>query len=86
MGSIRNAASKILIIDESEITVDDGCWAPQNWANDKQNVLSNRHDRLSENRMDPNFGRGNVIYVDNHYEFCERKRSFDPKYYDPATK
>jgi|DewCreStandDraft_4_1066084.scaffolds.fasta_scaffold03742_10 prepilin-type N-terminal cleavage/methylation domain-containing protein/prepilin-type processing-associated H-X9-DG protein len=81
---IRNPAQKILMIDETHETVDDGAWAPQHFASDQKNVLANRHDRRQEQSTNPNAGRGNVIFADGHYEFIERKLSFDPMYYDPA--
>src|SRR5260370_5394739 len=46
---IIRGAEKILIIDESSTTVDDGCWAPQNYNPSSHfNVLSVRHDKSRE--------------------------------------
>ncbi len=84
LSEIHNSARKILLIDESSATVDDGCWAVLHYWSDGQNLLSNRHDRYSEQKTDPNAGRGNVAFCDGHCESIPRKSSFDPAYYDPT--
>ncbi len=84
LSQIYHPSQKILIIDESSETIDDACWAPQNYALDGHNLLSNRHDRSQENSSDPNAGRGNVAFVDGHCEFISRKDSISPKYWDPS--
>ena len=80
---VKRPSEKILAIDESSATVDDGCWAPQNYAVDGQNLLSNRHDKQAEKKTDKNAGRGTVLFADGHGDFIERKNSFDPMWYDP---
>ncbi len=80
---IRRPGSKIFIVDENALTIDDGCWWPDNFGNG-QNVLSNRHDKKTEDPNDVHgSGRGNADFADGHYEFIERFRSFDPQFYDP---
>jgi len=86
LASIRRSSEIILIIDESSLTSDDGCWAPQNYAVDGQNLLSNRHDKNAEVKLDKNAGRGNVLFCDGHADYIERKDSLDARYYDPDTK
>lgn len=81
---INRPAQKIFIIDESSETVDDGCWAPQNYKSDGKNLLSNRHDRRTETSKDANAGYGNVVYADGHYEFIARKLTLNPLSYDIA--
>lgn len=88
VNKIKDPASKILLIDESWETIDDGAWAPQHYNNSPglggANLLSNRHDRRgSEKVTDRNAGRGNAIYSDFHYEFTERKRSLEEKHFLP---
>jgi prepilin-type N-terminal cleavage/methylation domain-containing protein/prepilin-type processing-associated H-X9-DG protein len=81
--------TKILVVDETAETIDDACWAPGHFDGDRHNIISNRHDLLSERKgtslgtIDKNYGRGNVIFADGHYEFIERKLSFDVAYCDP---
>jgi prepilin-type N-terminal cleavage/methylation domain-containing protein/prepilin-type processing-associated H-X9-DG protein len=79
---VKKPGEKILFIDESGETVDDGCWAPQNYASDGRNLLSNRHDRQKETSTDPNAGRGNVTYADGHAEYIQRGWSVQRKNWD----
>ena len=80
---IVRAAEKILLIDESSTTIDDGCWAPQNYSLSSQfNILSIRHDKGAENKANINAGRGNVLFADMHADFVQRKLAEDPKYWD----
>ncbi len=82
ISQIYSASDKILLIDESIDTVDDGCWAWQWLDGGGRNVISNRHDKNAERVSDPNAGRGNVAFVDGHAAFIARSASFDPHYYD----
>jgi prepilin-type N-terminal cleavage/methylation domain-containing protein/prepilin-type processing-associated H-X9-DG protein len=77
------SSQKILIIDESAETLDDGCWAWQWNGGQGLNVLSNRHDRKKETATDYNAGYGNAAFCDGHAERIPRIRSYDPAYYDP---
>lgn len=81
--AIKQPANKILLIDESSNTIDDGAWAPQNYATDGKNLLSNRHDKRREQSTDKNFGRGNVLFSDFHYDFIERRLTLEPRFYLP---
>lgn len=86
IGQVRNPAEKILLVDESSTTIDDGCWAWQPSMGGGANVMSNRHDRKSERSTDPRFGRGNVAFVDGHVSYILRNETFDPRYYDPLRR
>jgi prepilin-type processing-associated H-X9-DG protein/prepilin-type N-terminal cleavage/methylation domain-containing protein len=81
---VRNSSNKILLIDESSDTIDDGCWAWQSEWGLGNNVLSNRHDRRQEQSADFRGGRGNVAYVDGHAAFIPRYETFDARAYDPT--
>ena len=84
---IVNASMKLLIIDESSTTSDDGCWAWMSQLGLGQNLISNRHMKRSEMhdlRTDPNAGKGNACFVDGHAEYIERKLSYDERYYNPT--
>lgn len=85
LSQIRRSNEIILVIDESNDTVDDGCWAPQNYAGDKRNLLSNRHVNPAELRDDPNAGYGCVAYADGHAGRIARTESFNPRVYDPRV-
>lgn len=86
---IRHPADKILMIDESWETIDDGCWAPENWFGDRQNMLANRHDRNAETARttDPavalQAGRGNALFCDGRADYIERSKALSDTYYDP---
>jgi prepilin-type processing-associated H-X9-DG protein/prepilin-type N-terminal cleavage/methylation domain-containing protein len=83
ISQIRRPAQKLLMIDESIDTVDDGCWAWQESAGSGRNVMSNRHEQKRESVTDPHYGRGNVMFADGHADFISRRNSFDPQFYDP---
>jgi prepilin-type N-terminal cleavage/methylation domain-containing protein/prepilin-type processing-associated H-X9-DG protein len=76
-------SQKILIIDESIQTIDDGCWLFQWNGGGGRNVLSNRHDRTAETSNDPNAGYGNVCMADGHAERFPRRATYFERYYDP---
>lgn len=82
VAQIRHPSEKILIIDESSQTVDDGCWAPWHYLTDGHNLLSNRHDKKSETSHDPNAGSGNVAYADGHADYIPRAESLLRRYWD----
>ncbi len=83
ISQIRNSSNKILLIDESSATVDDGCWAWQQNNGEGANMLSNRHDRKQEVKTNLSAGRGNVNFCDGHAEFIQRIETFNPYYYNP---
>lgn len=84
VNQIRLPAQKILLVDESSNTIDDGCWAWQPELGKDGNLLSIRHDRRCEADNDKTTGRGNAAFCDGHVEFFRRADSFLPKYYDPS--
>jgi prepilin-type N-terminal cleavage/methylation domain-containing protein/prepilin-type processing-associated H-X9-DG protein len=83
---VIDPSNKILLIDESTDTSDDGCWAWQQTLGSGKNVISNRHDKSKEKIADINAGRGNANFCDGHAENVFRKASFDPFYYDPLRR
>jgi prepilin-type N-terminal cleavage/methylation domain-containing protein/prepilin-type processing-associated H-X9-DG protein len=85
---IVNPTDKIVAIDENAESIDDGCWAPQNYTGGSyQNVLSRRHDRAGkDDKTDPKNGRGNVVFVDGHGEFFGRAESMNPYYWNPKVR
>jgi prepilin-type N-terminal cleavage/methylation domain-containing protein/prepilin-type processing-associated H-X9-DG protein len=86
---ILNPSNKILLIDETPETVDDGCWAWMSTLGSGYNIISVRHMKRQEQTTllnDPNAGRGNAVFADFHAEYIERKLSFDDRYYDPKKR
>jgi prepilin-type processing-associated H-X9-DG protein len=81
---VKRSAEKIMFIDESSQTIDDGCWAPQHYSSDGHNLISNRHDKVAEKSNDPNAGNGNALFADGHVEFTDRFKSLLQQNYDPA--
>ena len=82
---VKRSAEKIMFIDESSQTIDDGCWAPQRYnTSSYKNLLSNRHDKKSEDKTDPNAGSGNALFCDGHASVIARKESANQDWYDPA--
>lgn len=84
---IRRSSEKIMIIDESSETVDDPVWAPENWFNDSQNMLSNRHDKTKEmarvGKESLNRGKGCAVFADGRADFIDRRWAMSDEYYDP---
>jgi len=81
--TIRRSSEVILMIDEASTTVDDGCWAPQNYEMDLTNILLNRYDHKVELSTDKNAGVGKNLCVDSHADSVLRVDSLDRKFYDP---
>jgi prepilin-type N-terminal cleavage/methylation domain-containing protein/prepilin-type processing-associated H-X9-DG protein len=81
---IRHPWQKILFVDESSETIDDGCWNWSSYFSDVKNMISNRHDKRKENtRKEAGFamqirygGRGNVAFVDGHCDSLDRNELF----------
>ena len=83
---IVNPGEKILLIDESYETLDDGCWAWQDNRGDDFNILSARHDRkMEESKNTEATGFGNVAYVDGHAGRMRRTDAFVKRNYDPTV-
>jgi prepilin-type processing-associated H-X9-DG protein len=83
---IKHSSRKILLIDESADTVDDGCWAWQYDLGQNQNVASTRHMRRQEQiaaKVDAKAGRTNAAFADGHVEYFTRKLTFEPLNFDP---
>ena len=86
---INNPSQKLLLIDETEQTVDDGCWAWMSTLGSGYNIISVRHMKRQEQIQlltQPNAGRGNALFADFHADYIERKKSFDANHYDPKKK
>jgi prepilin-type processing-associated H-X9-DG protein len=89
LSEIVSPSNKLVLIDETAETVDDGCWAWMAKLGDGQNIISNRHMKRQEQRQfldKPEGGRGNALFADFHVDYIERKASFTPFNYDPKLK
>ena len=84
VGQIVNSSEKILLIEESADTIDDGCWAWQATFGSGRNVMSNRHDKSREAVTTVDGGRGNAAYCDGHANWTQRKDAYNPRFFDPG--
>jgi prepilin-type N-terminal cleavage/methylation domain-containing protein/prepilin-type processing-associated H-X9-DG protein len=88
---VRNPSLKILFVEESDITIDDGSFDPT----EGTNLLSVRHDHSARFPPDSPLGyiqvngvwtvrngqcRGNVSFCDGHADFVPRAYVNDPNY------
>jgi prepilin-type processing-associated H-X9-DG protein len=89
---VANSSQKILAVDETEKTIDDGVWKPpllidptptkpiyQGTTNPNQ--LADRHER-SKDKMYP-LGSGNVVFCDGHAAQISRVDAASQAYHDP---
>jgi prepilin-type N-terminal cleavage/methylation domain-containing protein/prepilin-type processing-associated H-X9-DG protein len=85
---VKHPQNCILFIHESEITLDDGCWAWQALDGSGRNMMSAMHDQanreLYSNPNNPTAGRGTVVFCDGHAGFVSRADSWNSKYFDPT--
>ena len=88
VGRVAHPSNCILLIEETEETLDDGCWAWQSQFGSGENILSSRHDQIDrELANDPSnstAGRGNCAYCDGHVEYTKRADTWKPQFYDPT--
>ena len=79
LSMVRNASEKILFVEESEITLNDGYWVP--YLDSGLDQLSDRHDvRKNVTHLS---SRGDVAYADGHAEFVPRKEATDVRHFLP---
>jgi prepilin-type N-terminal cleavage/methylation domain-containing protein/prepilin-type processing-associated H-X9-DG protein len=74
---VRKAAEKVMFMEESEASIDDGGANPLNGAN----LLSVRHDRTAKYPDSKTINlkqRGNVAMCDGHSEYIARHEIYDP--------
>jgi prepilin-type N-terminal cleavage/methylation domain-containing protein len=81
--SIRMPTTKIELVEEDATSIDDSSWAPQHYAIDGKNILAVRHDKMTEDKTQPNWGKGTANFVDGHAELIPRADAQSPHFYDP---
>jgi len=89
MGTIRNPSDKVMLVEESRQTINDGHWdagsyGGPNWHLDFDRISIRHDDTLLDSKpivtgaiSDP-FKRGNVSFCDGHIEFVTRAFAHDP--------
>ena len=87
---IRRSSEKIIFIDESERSINNGEYNPTaplinaDDPNRDYSAIAERHEpRAKRNSQN---AKGNVAFADGHAEFFSRKEAFERKYYDPEAK
>ena len=87
---VRWAARKIVFVDESEKSVNNGEFNPTVSEASVDNpsmdysAIAERHElKQKRNSQD---ARGNVAFADGHAEFFSREEAFEREYWDPESK
>jgi prepilin-type N-terminal cleavage/methylation domain-containing protein/prepilin-type processing-associated H-X9-DG protein len=93
---VRNASDKIMLVDETEQTIDDGVWKPflildpnanpivynvGAGTTTNPNQLADRHEQHKD-KTNP-LGRGNAVFCDGHAEFISRVDAGTQAHNDP---
>jgi prepilin-type N-terminal cleavage/methylation domain-containing protein/prepilin-type processing-associated H-X9-DG protein len=93
---VRNASQKIMLVDETEQTIDDGVWKPfiiqdpnatpviyyvGTGTTTNPNQLADRHEQHKD-KTNP-LGRGNAVFCDGHAEFISRVDAGSQAFHDP---
>jgi prepilin-type N-terminal cleavage/methylation domain-containing protein/prepilin-type processing-associated H-X9-DG protein len=91
IAQVRVAAQKIMFVDESEVTIDDGVWKPPlivdatttpvTYNTKTPNQLSDRHLR-HQDKFTLN-SSGNASFCDGHAQAIERSKAATQDYHDP---
>jgi prepilin-type processing-associated H-X9-DG protein len=89
MAMVRHSSDKIMVVDESALSIDDGAWKPPvltslnppTYNTATPNQISERHESFRQS-YDP-AGRGNVVFCDGHAELIDRIEAGQFQYNDP---
>jgi prepilin-type processing-associated H-X9-DG protein len=93
-GSVCNAADKILVVEEDEISLDDGNFHPILVGTNIENYLGTRHARPRHedwqkwntrplNQRPDREDGGNAAFADGHAAYIPRSYTWDKRHYDP---
>jgi prepilin-type processing-associated H-X9-DG protein len=87
---VRNAAAKMMLVEEDTASLDDGNWHPLLVGSSVENFISIRHDRRPAGHdtsalADPKHldYKGNIAFCDGHSEPITRRASQLAARYDP---
>jgi prepilin-type N-terminal cleavage/methylation domain-containing protein/prepilin-type processing-associated H-X9-DG protein len=92
-----NASGKFFMLEEDELSLDDGHYWPDGFNGALENYLGTRHYRPRLRNWNAWTGiqpaqrpdrreRGNVLFADGHVDYVTREFTWSPKAYDPWTK
>ncbi|MDB5330407.1 MAG: hypothetical protein JWP03_1558, partial [Phycisphaerales bacterium] len=80
IGLVRKPSQKIMLIDESEKTVNDGLWVPEAYDYDQ---LADRHHHHHDDQLQNDGSLGNVGFFDGHAQQVTRLDARNPLFWDP---
>jgi type II secretory pathway pseudopilin PulG len=88
MNQVHQPAVKIMLIDESENSINNGECNPTPLATSNLNVAGTDYTAIAErheakNKRNSQDARGNVGCADGHAEFMSRHDAFDRRHFDP---
>lgn len=94
LGRIRNASEKYFLVEEDEISLDDGNFHPMLTRTNIENYLGTRHDRFRRadwwnwnarelSQRPDREERGNAFFADGHAAYVTRAYTWDPAHYEP---
>ncbi|MDB5305072.1 MAG: hypothetical protein JWM97_2621, partial [Phycisphaerales bacterium] len=83
LGAVHHSSDRMLVVEESEFSLDDGNWSPFFVGQPLENFLSIRHDQRPAPGQSDSHKRGNVSMLDGHAEYVPREYSRDQKHWDP---
>jgi prepilin-type N-terminal cleavage/methylation domain-containing protein/prepilin-type processing-associated H-X9-DG protein len=94
INTIRRVSEIILVVEESEKSINDGVWVPERHDPD-YDLLAIRHDRFAHDKPPATWGgpgpelqhparRGNAGFVDGHAEFVPRLQAHSSEYHLPS--
>ena len=78
--NVKRPTEKMLVVEEDEISIDDGNWNPYLVGTNIENFLAVRHDKAEKREAKR---RGNVAFADGHADWVSREYSRQAKYYEP---
>jgi prepilin-type processing-associated H-X9-DG protein len=93
---IRDSSSKIMLVEEDSLTINDGYWSPPTYdpvgtpVAGGGDLLDTRHDRAKRvpdsgtNPLPSPDLRGNVLFVDGHAEFASRLFAHQEDHVNPT--
>jgi prepilin-type N-terminal cleavage/methylation domain-containing protein/prepilin-type processing-associated H-X9-DG protein len=87
INQVRRASEKIVFMDESERSINNGEYNPTaplvnaDDPNKDYSAIAERHE--SPGKRNSGEARGNVAFADGHVEFFSRADAFKQRYYDP---
>lgn len=87
MNQVKNPTDKIIFMDESERSVNNGEYNPTvtidraDSPNQDYSAIAERHEIKSKRNSEK--ASGNVAFADGHAEFLSRKQAFERKHVDP---